>query len=318
MKKNKAASSRLLAIAGIVLSAAVIFLSLIFNLQYVQHIIVLSCMFASLTQMFNLMYGYVGISYFGFAAIFGAGGYISAILSARLGLPVWIAVILAAILSSILGTIIMFPCLKMGGFTVAIITLSYGEIIRYVINTASITGGARGFYDIPALFEARWMSVVAGVVMALGSALLVRKIMKTRLGLGFKMIHEDTGAAASCGVNTNLYKVIGTAIACCGAGLVGAFYAHYIMFLNSSLCSMAYTVQVMCMTLFGGIGTIIGPAIGGILLTFLTEGLRAVNEYRMIVFGLILMLFVVFFPKGVVGIIADLKKVRRRKTSAED
>lgn len=288
--------------------AVFVVLAVLVDQAYIRHVLITACIFSTLAQFYNITYGFVGLYNFGFAAFFGIGAYTSAILATDLGVPVVVAMLLATVVSGIFGFVLMLPCLRMHGFTPGIVTLAFGEIARILISAAKFTKGEMGYWGIVPLFRSDTAYAVFAVLMAALTAVGISLLMKGRVGLAFRTICDDAQAAESIGNNIKAYKLLAMTVSCAGAGFVGAFYGHYLMTITPSICGLSYTTQILCMALFGGIGTIAGPAIGGIALTALTEMLRFLDDYRMLIYGLLLIVVIMFFPKGIMGVYDAAKK----------
>jgi branched-chain amino acid transport system permease protein len=266
-------------------------------------------MFCTLAQFYNIIYGFVGLFNFGYAAFFGIGAYTSAILATDLNFPIIISMIIATLFSAICGFIIMIPCLRMHGFTTGIVTLAFGEIIRILIIASNdLTNGEMGYWGIKPMFTSDQAYALFAVIMVIVTTVGIESLMRTKVGLAFRIIHDDAQAAQSIGNNVSGYKLLAMSISCAGAGFVGAFYAHYLLTITPALCGMSYTVQILCLALFGGVGTILGPVIGGLSLTVLTESLRFLNDYRMLIYGILLVVVIMFYPKGIMGIIEGIRE----------
>lgn len=302
----------------IVTAAALLVLSALINQPYLRHILITACIFSTLSMFYNVTYGFVGLYNFGYAAFFGIGAYASAILSTDAGVPVVLAMVIATIISAIFGFLLMIPCLRMHGFTPGIVTLAFGEIVRIMIMAMpGLTNGEMGYWGIVPLFQSDQLYAISAMLIAIITMAGIALLMRSNTGLAFRIIHDDQQAAQSIGTNVYTYKLFAMSLSCGGAGLIGAFYAHYLMTITPAICGMSYTVQILCMTLFGGIGTIVGPAIGGLFLTVLTEALRFLEDYRLLIFGVLLVVTIMFFPKGLMGIVQQGKKLAADKLKKE-
>lgn len=272
---------------------------------YSAHLVILWAMFATLASYWNLLDGYIGIINFGYAAFFGIGAYTSAILASDYSLLPPLAMVVAGIVSGCIGVAVMVPCLKMSGFTTGIVTLAFGEIVRIgICAMPKLTRGEMGFWGIAPLFSVGGQApyLVAAVVLVLISIMMLRWIVRSPLGLAFTCIRDDEVAASCLGIDVNLYRLMASGISCFVAGVMGAFYAHYILTISPAICGIGYTVQVMAMSLVGGKGTLYGPAAGAALLLFLSEWLRFLEDYRLLIYGSLLIVIVMFVPGGLSGL----------------
>lgn len=300
-----------------VLIVALLVLSAVVQQAYVRHVLITACIFSALSQFYNITYGFVGLYNFGYAAFFGIGAYASAILATDVGIPVVLSMLLATLVSALFGFILMVPCLRMHGFTPGIVTLAFGEITRILIAAAGFTNGEMGYWGIAPLFKSDQPYAIFAIAMVIVSMVGIAFLMKSKVGLAFRTIRDDQQAAESIGNNVKAYKLLAMTISCAGAGFVGAFYAHYLMTITPNICGLGYTTEILCMTLFGGVGTIFGPAIGGVVLTILTELLRFLEDYRLLIYGLLMVVVIMFFPKGMMGIYGRTKQLVTRRIIKE-
>jgi branched-chain amino acid transport system permease protein len=273
--------------------------------EYFLHILILMGIFSTLACYWNMLDGYMGVIHFGYAAFFGLGAYTSAILSTKLSLPILFTIPLAGLMSAIVGGLVIIPCLRMGTYATAIVTLAFGEIMRIIASSwISLTKGEMGFWGIPAIFEGanREPFVYLISVILAGAIFALSLIIRSTTGLAFVAIKDDEVAASTTGIPVYGLKLFGTIISCFVAGIVGAFYAHYILTITPAIFGIAYTIQIMAMSLFGGKATLLGPLAGAIVLIFLGESFRFLENYRMIIYGLVIIGTVMLFPEGLSGI----------------
>lgn len=272
--------------------------------SYIRHLLILSSVYAILASYWNLLDGYLGFINFGYAAFFGIGAYTSAILSHTFGIPLFISIFLGGILAALIGSIIVIPCLRMGGFSVAIVTLAFGGILEVIARLwISLTHGEMGFWGIPPLFQgsskAPYLYVI--FIFLIISLILLKKLIDSHWGLAFMALREDELAANATGINPAAFKLLASAISCFVAGVVGAFYAHYILTITPAIFGIGYTIQIMAFSLIGGKGTLLGPTIGAFTLIFLGEGFRVLEDYRLVIYGILMILMMMTFPGGIIG-----------------
>lgn len=283
---------------------------------YFVHILVLSLMHAALASSWNLLCGYAGLFSFGHQAFFGLGAYASALLAMKAGLTPWLGLFAGGAAAALAGLLIALPCLRLRAPPyIAIATLGFGEICRFTgMNLVGLTRGELGLWGIPAFptvalpglpriaFAANRLPYFY-VMLALFVGMMagIRWVLRSPFGLALKSIRESQDAAESLGVDVVRTKVLiftGTSFL---AGVVGSFYAHYVLILTpSSVLSVAVMVEVVAMTLVGGLGTFLGPAAGAFGITLVLEYLRALGEYRLLIYGVLLVLIILFMPEGVV------------------
>jgi branched-chain amino acid transport system permease protein len=270
-----------------------------------------AAVWALLAASWDLLSGYTGQVSFGHAGFFALGAYAAATSTKHVGLSPWLGLVLGALVAALVGLLAGFPALRLRGHYLALVTLGLAEIIRLVAqNWLSLTGGPFGIHDyrtFPGLHtgglverQARYL-VVAGIVIA---AILVMHHVceRTEVGKAFRAIREDETLAEMLGIHTTVYKLLAFALSATFAGLAGALYAYDVQLVSPTVASAATTSFVIGMAVFGGLGTIWGPVLGAVVLFALSEGLRFVGVvYNLIGVGLVIMIFVIFFPRGIAG-----------------
>jgi branched-chain amino acid transport system permease protein len=260
--------------------------------------------------------GYMGVIHFGYAAFFGLGAYTSALLTTKLTWPLLPSFIAGGLMAGLIGGLVIIPCLRMGTYATAIVTLAFGEIMRIITTSwTGLTKGEMGLWGIPPIFEgANRVPYVYLISAILAVAMFVLSlIVHSTTGLAYVAIKDDETAASTTGIPVNRLKLIGAVISCAVAGLVGAFYAHYILTITPALFGIAYTIQIMAMSLFGGKGTLIGPLIGAMVLLFLGESFRFMENYRLIIYGLVIIGTVMIFPEGLAGVAKQFGRLAKTK-----
>ena len=286
---------------------------------YLIHVLILCMLYASLASTWNLIAGFAGIFIFGFQALFGLGAYVSSLSAMKLGVSPWLGMLLGSFAAMFVGAIVAIPSLKLRLMPyIAISTMCLGEVIRLcVTNLVNITRGELGLWGIPAFpdiggikFEGGnrvsyyyFMLLLFCVIIA-----VVVKIVKSPLGLALAAIKDSQDAAESLGVNVSSTKIEIFMISAFFAGMLGSFYAHYILIITpTSVLGTQLMTDVIAIGLVGGIATITGPIIGAFLLTSGMELLRFLGNYRLIIYGVLIVAIVLFMPSGLMG---WLKKLR--------
>lgn len=301
--------------------AALIFAILfpvLFTSRYIVNIGILCLLYVMLSLSLNLITGYMGVTTLGHAAFFGAGAYTAALLSTKFGAGFIVTLLAAAVVAAIFGLMLGAPTLRVSGRYLTIVTMGFCEIMRLVeLNWISLTRGPMGIPGIPApaLFGYKFSSATGkyyvALVLVVLTILVVYNITNSRVGRCISAIKGDNLAAEAMGINTKRYKLIVFLISGAIAGMAGAFYAHYMSFIDPSSFSYDQSVLILSMTILGGLGSIPGSIIGAILLTVIPELLRDLMEWRQIIYGLILALMVIYRPQGLVGGF-NLKHIRQR------
>lgn len=271
-----------------------------------------------LTLGLNVVTGYMGQTSFGTAAFWGIGAYVAAILSTRFGIGTELLVILSSLVAGLLAFLLGLCVLKLKGYYMAIVTLGFCEVVRLVeLNWMSLTRGPMGITNIPKLtFFGQKISNNAGIfLVALALTVLVTyvvwKLMNSRIGLTITSIRDDEIATQSMGIDIVKYKIGAFTLYGMICGLAGAFYAHFMSYIDPTMFKTVNSTEVIIMVIFGGLGSIPGSYLGAILLTILTELLRDLVEYRMLIYGLLLVVMMIVKPDGILGNI-NFKHIRQR------
>jgi branched-chain amino acid transport system permease protein len=283
---------------------------------YVIHIFIISLLFAVLSLSWNFICGYTGIFTLGHQGFFGIGAYFSALLAMKAGVSPWLGLLIGGFVSSLLSIFIGVPCLRLrGGAYVALTTLGFAEIARIVcMNLVGFTRGELGLWGVPTLPNIPIGSVVINfsgvsrvpyyyvivIIFLVAFSVLYRQI-QSPMGLALKAIRESQDAAESLGVPITRYKLISFMVSSFFAGVAGAFYAHYINILTpSSMFNVGIMVEIIAITLIGGLGTFSGPIMGSFILIIGLEWLRVFGEYRFIIYGALMVITIIFMPQGFV------------------
>ena len=276
--------------------------------QYLIRMATLSLVYVVLALGMNLIMGYMGQMSFGHAAFWGIGAYTSAILSTRFGWDTTITFLAAVLISGLFGFLLGTPVLKLKGYYLTIVTLGFCEIMRMVmLNWVDLTGGPMGIKQIPRftffgikLATTRSYYYIILVICILVT-ILVYRLVNSRYGLAILSIRDDDAAAEAMGINIVRYKISTFVISSMIAGLAGAFFAHYISYIDSSYLTSTTSQNICVMVILGGLGSLPGTYLGAIVLTLLPELLRGLSEYRMLIYGVVMVLMVLFVPSGLLG-----------------
>ncbi|MBU6492347.1 MAG: branched-chain amino acid ABC transporter permease [Burkholderiales bacterium] len=229
------------------------------------------------------------------AAFMGIGAYTAALLTMNYNMPFPVSLAGGMLMPALAAFIIGKPTLRLSGVYLAIATLSFGEVVRVIVlNTDSLTGGALGLNGIPQLTQ--WWHVALAVVLTLA---VLYRLRRSKVGRAFEAIKEDETAAGLMGVHVDGYKMLAFVLGAAIAGLAGGLDAHLTFFIGPNEYGFGRGVEILTMAILGGIGGLVGPVLGGVILTLLPEVLRSFDNFRLIANGLILVLIVLFLPKGI-------------------
>ncbi|TCL38631.1 branched-chain amino acid transport system permease protein [Anaerospora hongkongensis] len=300
--------------AGILL--VTVLLPLVITDDYVLRILIMSGIFVMLTLSLNLVTGFTGQFCLGWAAFYGIGAYTSALLTMKAGLSFWLAMPLGGLMAALFGLLLGLPTMRLKEIYLAITTLGFGEIIRLImLNWTDLTRGSMGLPGIPApsILSYEISSNQAYyyfiLVLVLITVAAIRRLIDSRTGRALIAIREDELAAKSMGIDVTAYKMLAFAVGAFFAGLAGSFYAHYTSFIDPHTFSFTESIAILAMAVLGGLGSINGSILGAVILTVVPELLRGIAEYRLIVFGLIMMAVMLLRPQGIFG------KARENSTS---
>jgi branched-chain amino acid transport system permease protein len=265
-----------------------------------------------LVASLNLLIGYVGEISLGHTAFFGVGAYTSAILFLRMGVPFWLGLPAAGIMAAIFGFLIGYPTLRTRGPYFVIVTLAFSEILRLICsNWISLTNGPMGLKNIqpPTIHLGNWLhfefsSKNSYYYLILGLVFLTLYIcyryVDSRFGRACMAIRENEPLASSVGIWAAKWGIVTFVLSTFLAGLAGSFYAHYVLFISPDLFGFSFTINMLLMLIIGGKGTMAGPVLGAVLFTIIPEYLRVAEIYRLSIFGLLLMVAVIFMPRGMI------------------
>ena len=228
------------------------------------------------------------------AAFMGIGAYTASLLTMNAGAPFAVALAGGIAAPTLVALVIGTPTLRLSGVYLAMATLGFGEVVRVLIlNADSLTGGALGLNGIPQLTQ--WWHVAAALVIVL---LVLWRLRRSRVGRAFEAIKEDEVAASLMGIGVLAHKMLAFALGAGVAGLAGALNAHLTFFIGPAEFGFDRGVDILTMTIFGGIGGLTGPVLGAAIITLLPELLRGFRDYRTMLNGAILVFVVLFLPKG--------------------
>jgi branched-chain amino acid transport system permease protein len=283
-------------------------LPLVVQNGYVLQTLGSAWLFGVLAISLTLVAGTAGQVSLGHAGLLAIGAYASALLAMRSGLPVALAIPAAGVLTAFLGTLLLYPSFRLRGHYVTIATLGVGEIVTLVIlNWDSLTQGPVGLSGIPPLsafgvkaISGFWIYEISLLVLLLAAGLQYR-LLTSHLGRTMRAMRDDDVAARSYGVALDRYKAIAFGVAGFTAGIAGAVLAHIYSYVNHETFTSQVSLLALTMAILGGLGNVAGAILGAVLLVGLPEVFRFAAEYRMLIYGLALLLLIRFRPQGLLG-----------------
>lgn len=287
--------------------------------EYTLHLLILCCLFGMLALAQDVVFGRAGLLLLCVGAFFGIGAYASALMALRAGAPFWLCLLVAVFLTSICSFSIGVIARRVIGHYLAIVTLAFSVIVhQLMLNWVSLTNGALGLNNIPrpAKLNLDFLGSVdfadnrtyfIACVLALALTVeAVRQLLSKGTGAEWLAIREDELAAKSIGIDVRRSKVTAIITAGAIAGAAGSLYAHYHGLVAPEDLTFFQSINPLIMVIVGGSGTLAGPILGAALLTLLPEYLRALADYRWVLFGSALMLCMILFPKGLWGVVTLL------------
>ena len=277
------------------------------NMYHLQ-VLVFIGIYAILALSLNLLNGYVGLLSIGHAAFYAIGAYASAKLSIELGLPWVLALAGAGAVSGLFGYLIAKPTLRLSGIYLTLVTLGFNMILFLVLqNWMSFTNGPLGIMDIPppSLFgcvvSSRLQYYYLILALVLATVFSMHRLMTCRFGRALTAIRENELAAEATGVNTTRYKVQAFVLSAFYAGIAGSFYAHFVKYISPDSFTINESFILLAMLAFGGQGNLIGPVVGAAALILIPEIFRPLQEYRMFVYGGVLIVMMLVRRQGLLG-----------------
>jgi branched-chain amino acid transport system permease protein len=295
--------------ALLALFAGLALIPLIVTNRYYLHMINLAGIYTLITIGLNILAGYTGQVSMGQAGYFAIGTYVASLLMLNLKVSFWLALLAAAVASAMFGGIVGVPAMKLSGPYLVLATVGFGEIIRLVIlNWQPVTKGAAGLTGIPLpelgslriMSEPEFFYLIFAVVLF--GAFVAHRLTQSKIGRTFSAIREDELAAEAMGVPVNRYKIWAFIISAIYAGLAGALYGTFSGVASPDNFTFDDSVGFLCMSVIGGNRTIAGAVIGAFMLTFLSEALRALQAFRLVIYGAILIFTVIYMPQGLAGV----------------
>ncbi len=282
---------------------------------YLIHICVMAGLYAILAIGLNFQLGSTNVVNFATAASYGIGAYASALLAVHYGVTFWLGVVIGGSLASLFGLLLGIPCMKTKDYYLSLVTIALGLIVYILLINFSWTGGPNGIPNIPPPtlfghsfrdpviligFELPFQSNYYYLIFVLvgGSLLVAQRLHHSRVGLTWNAIREDEIAARCQGIDVTWYKILAFCIDAFFGGVAGTAYSHYIGFISPENFAFIVSVVVVTMVILGGMDNVFGVIIGAILLTILPEKFRAFEDFRILIYGVIIVMMLIFRPQG--------------------
>lgn len=305
---------KILAIGAFV--AMILLLPFIFQKSpYLIHILIMVGLYAILALGLNFQLGSTNVVNFAMAAFYGIGAYTSALLAVHYHVPFWIDLFISGCVASVFGLFLGIPCMKTKDYYLSLVTIAFGLIVYTLLINFSWTGGPNGIPSIPppsilghsfrqpihlfgfALpFQSNYFYLT--FVFVIGALYVAYRLHHSRVGLTWNAIREDEVAAGCQGIDVTWYKILAFCMGAFFGGVAGTFYAHYIGFISPENFGFIVSVIVVTIVIFGGMDNVFGVIIGAVFLTILPEKFRAFQDLRLLVYGVIVIVMLMFQPQG--------------------
>lgn len=303
------------------LVVALFLLSLPYILTSAYHLRVATLVgiYVLLVSGLNVIIGFTGMFSLGHAAFYGIGAYTSAMLTTMAGWNFWLALPVAGIVAGAFGTLIGLATLRLRRVFLAFTTLGFGEIIRILIlNLRSFTRGPMGISGIPIPRILGWTFTGRGyyyliLVLATVTVATIYRMYHSRVGRALIAIREDETAASSMGINVFGYKVLAFTVGCFFAGIAGSYFAHFQRYISAESFANLESFAIITMLALGGTGSIIGPILGSTILVLIPEIFRFLMQYRGVIYGLTLIVVIVYRPGGLANVKGVFEKPKPPK-----
>ncbi len=291
-----------LPLLGIVLLAGVPF---VVRDDYIRHLTLIGMLFGAQAMVSDFTIGFINISNFGFAAFFGLGAYTTGILTTQFGISPWVGLVAGMVMSGLLGIFTGVLTMRLRGLYVSIMAWFIALALQALtLVMVKVTRGAWGLFVNPMFTSDSILPpFYTLLVMTILIYIVIRTIIESRVGLAFRAIGMDVEYARASGVNPTRYKMIAFTLSCAFAGLLGAFYAHFIGILTPDVMDTQHTIEIIALNVIGGRGSVWGGLWAAMLVIPVFEYLKSLMEIRLIIYGALLVTVMVFYPRGMAGVV---------------
>lgn len=305
--------------AAVVLIAFLIPLFVGSNLYYLT-VLVLMLIFIIYASAWNFL-TFSGQGSLGHAAFFGLGAYTASLIAVRMGLPSLVTLLFGGIFAAVIGVLIGLTCVRLREWFLAMVTFGFAVIIQTLVvsQLAPVTGGWDGF-PVPKLVPSGiqgslMIEYYLILIITIATILLFQWLLKSRIGLALAAIRENEIEARAAGINPVPFKLFAFGISAFFAGIAGSLEISHFGYVTPEIFGIELSFWPIIYSITGGLGTLAGPVIGTIVVTLLWDGLNAVGltYARFIIIGVLLVLIIIFLPKGLVSLPAEIKKRLKRK-----
>jgi len=298
-----------LLVLAVVLAFAAVY-PFVFSM-YQTNIMISALIYIMLGLGINIVVGLAGLLDLGYVAFYAVGAYSYALLNYHFGLSFWLALPIGAATGAFFGILLGYPVLRLRGDYLAIVTLGFGEIIRLILeNWNAFSFGPSGIANIPrpgffgikmSLEQSSIFIYFLLIALVIFTIFVVNRLKDSRIGRAWIAMREDEVACQAMGIDRTKTKLTAFALGATWAGMAGVMFAAKTTFINPASFTIWESINVLCIVVLGGMGSILGVIFGALALILLPEYLRAFSEYRMLIFGFILVTMMVFRPGGIIS-----------------
>ena len=300
------------------LIAVLLVLPLFVEDSYIRHLFITAFLYAVIASNWDLTLGYAGIFNFGHLTFFGAGVYTAAITAKTFGISPWLAIALGGLTAALIAAVLAAPVVRLKGIYVVLVTFAFSQLVLQVILSQSqITGGAQGIVRIPYLSLGDYKFIrdykLGYYYLALGllsvSTLFLLWLAGTPFGKSLRAIRDNEDYARARGISVSRQRMLAMVASAVFTGVAGGFFAIYLRVASPDVFGFGALSLALSMVLIGGVGTIMGPILAALVLTFATEtmaGIRGMEEARFIVVAIGMVLVLRFTPGGLLGVLGRL------------
>jgi branched-chain amino acid transport system permease protein len=277
---------------------------------YTLHLLISIFTWAIVAANWNIMIGYSGVFHYAQIALFSIGAYTTAILSLR-GISPWIGLFIGGLTAALTSILLGWPLIKVKGIYLILLSFAFHYLLlSSIFNFRTFTGGSQGLVGLPTFSLEIYVFKTTekapyyylALILLLVSYFIHKKIINCPIGKALQAFRDCEKLAISLGINPSKYIILIFTICSFLTGLIGAFFAHYLQFVDPTYLSFENILTALAMIVVGGLGTVEGPIIGSFILILLSEYLRGIEVYRQIIKSLLLIIMLIFAPKGMMGI----------------
>jgi len=283
---------------------------------YVRHLFIVAFIYAMVASSWDITLGYAGIFNFGHVAFFGIGVYSTALLAKLVGIDPWLAMAIGGIAASAIAVLVALPVVRLQGIYVVLVTFAFGQLaLQFVISQSEVTGGTQGLTRVPTielfgynfLRDYKFGYYYVALALLILTIVALRWIVRSNFGASIQAIRDNEEYSKARGIPVAAQRLKALVISAFFAGVAGGFYAVYFRVASPEVFGFSTVALILSMVLVGGVGSIYGPLLGALALTFITEGLasfEAISSWRFLIVAVAMILVLLFLPKGLSTLLA--------------